>query len=364
MALIGFDSGEATRYPTYAGVAGSWYSVAGQPSPWQIESNNGANGAGVQAGVVYSGTTAFQVLIAGGTCTVGMRRSFAGAPFSESFISLMYQTDANTDKDFFALADAANALSVRLALDRSGRILVYAGTGAGTLKATITTGWSAGTWHSIQIHQNTATNTLELKLDDGNSIDCSGTTMLPWYYLVLGMPFNASGVSANNSYFDCIQVNNALGSVNNSWPGSPAILTALRPNADTASADWTRSGGGGPNGYALINEVSPDLDTTYVASTADGDTSTFGFDALVLPTTNSPIKGICLTAVAKRADAASLIPVISRGGSTPDLSALAKPIGPDYMTPIEWFIEKDPITNAAWTQANINATSFGFKHSV
>jgi hypothetical protein len=32
------------------------------------------------------------------------------------------------------------------------------------------------------------------------------------------------------------------------------------------------------------------------------------------------------------------------------------------MTPIEWFIELDPITSAPWTQANINATKFGFKH--
>jgi hypothetical protein len=77
---------------------------------------------------------------------------------------------------------------------------------------------------------------------------------------------------------------------------------------------------------------------------------------------NTVIVGVCLTAVAKRADAANLIPVVSRGATTVELTALAKPVGADYMTPIEWFLEEDPIISGPWTQTNLNATTFGFKH--
>ena len=112
----------------------------------------------------------------------------------------------------------------------------------------------------------------------------------------------------------------------------------------------------------MIEETNPDLDTTYLVSHAFDDVSTFDLDTLTLPV-GSAISGICLTAVAKRADAAYLIPVVSRGESTPDLSALKLPVGLDYMTPLEWFLELDPITSAPWTLANLNSTHFGFKHS-
>jgi hypothetical protein len=179
------------------------------------------------------------------------------------------------------------------------------------------------------------------------------------YYIVLGW-LNAAGVSA--VYYDCLQVNDTTGSINNSWPGSPKIPTALRPSSDDAGvSDWTRLSGAFD--YAMIDEDSPDLDTTYVYSNADGDESLYGLTDLAEPA-NATIVGICLTAIAKRADAAALIPVVSRGGTTVELSGLQQSVGADYMTPIEWFLETDPITSAAWTQADINATEFGIKHVV
>jgi hypothetical protein len=359
MALIGFDSGEATRYPTLTAIGGdAWLKTSNQPSPWELYGSNASNCfAGIVTSPVYSGSTAFKVECGGGQ-HCGMRRSF-GSAHAETFIAFMFQTNAlYGTHDLFILTDASMNVSMRLQTNSSGNILVYAGPGSGTLKATIAAAWSPNSWHSIQIHQRTSDSTLEIKLDNGTTTDCSGTAMSNWYYLILGSPI--SGGAGDASYYDCLTINDQSGSTNNSWPGSPKIATALRPRADTAVQDWTRNTGS--NNFDMIKEASPDLDTTYLVSHAFDDVSTFDLDTLTLPD-GSAISGICLTAVAERADAASLIPVISRGGSTPDLSALAKPVGADYMTPIEWFIELDPITSAPWTLANLNTTHFGFKHS-
>lgn len=358
MALRGFDSGEATQFPTYGNAPLGWSTAANQPSKWERYSNYSSIGrSGVQSSVRYSGTSAFLVRIDTlNGYRSAMRRTFASAPFSNTFLSLMFLTDSLTSSTILALTNDAEAISARIVMDASFNILVYAGTGAGTLKATIPTGWSSNQWHNIQLHIDTTTNTLEIKLDNGATINCSGTAMNPWYFLVIGNAYEDANVS--NKYYDCIQVNDPSGSVNNSWPGSPLIQTALRPDADTATTDWTRSSGS--NDFDMIKETAPDLDTTYVSSVTFGDASTYGFNDISLPA-NTVIQGVCLTIVAKRADAAKIIPVVSRGGTTIELTAVD--VGVDYMAPIEVFIELDPITSAAWTQANLNATDFGFKHA-
>lgn len=369
MALLGFDSGEATRFPHFAyyNTDSAWIQIANQPSPWQIKTDNETSGsAGVYEHITDVpdppfGSTAFQTLTYNSGSRTAMRRTFTDTPLSESFISFWFASGFGTiDREFFTLTDASGTISVQLRLDSSGNILVFAGA-TPTLVGTIPAGFSGGasTWHLIQLHQKVSTNTLELKVDGSGVIDCSGTSMLPWSFIVLGN-ITTTWSHIYRSCFTAIQINDPTGSTNNSWPGTSKTTTALRPKADTAVQNWSPSSG--PSGFAMIEETNPDLDTTYLVSHAFDDVSTFDLDTLTLPV-GSAISGICLTAVAKRADAAYLIPVVSRGESTPDLSALKLPVGLDYMTPLEWFLELDPITSAPWTLANLNSTHFGFKHS-
>lgn len=356
MALKGFHSGEDTRYPTFAtlGTTNAWHKVANQPSRFELFGNVTSVAAGITTAAQFTGTTAYR-LTTGGTTSraVAMRRHF-GTTFSEAYTSIMFKVSALGALNLFDLRTSADQLVVRIATNATGQILVYAGTGA-TLKATITTGWAANEWHQIRLHTKTSTNTLEIKLDGGATVDCSGTAMLDWYYLVLG---TTTTINQNVEWlFDCLQVNDASGSLNNSWPGAPRIPTGLHPDSDTAITDWTRDSG--TSDYSRVNELAPDLDTSYVQSTSFGDRSTYGFDNMAEPA-NAAIIGVCLTIVAKRADAARIIPLVSRGGTTVELAAVD--VGTDYMSPIEVIIEQDPIAVGAWTQTNLNATEFGIKH--
>lgn len=361
MALRGLDSGEATRFPTYAapGIALlAWAKRANQPSKWELYTNDATTVAGFQTTGAYTGTTVARLRTNSTAArSIAMRRTF-GAALASSYTSIMVNVSQLESYRLLELWSAAGTTSVRIMINALGQILIYAGTGA-TLKATIAAGWAANEWHQIRIHQDTATNTLEVKLDNNALVDCSGTAMLAWQYLVLGTT-TTLGIDLS-WYFDCIQINDTTGSVNNSWPGTPRIPTATRPTADDGAAtDWVRSSGS--NDFDMIKEVQPDLDTTYVHSETFGDKSLYSFGALGEPT-NTVIDAVVLTIVAKRADAAKIIPVVYRGGTTVELTAVD--VGVDYMTPIEVIIETDPIAGGgtAWTQANLDATEFGFKHA-
>lgn len=222
MSLRGLDSGEATRMPAYggAGQTSVWYTEASQPSPWEVISSYNGNSLGVQTSNKYCGTTAFLIHRVGDNI-LAMRRHFSGAPFTESYLGIMVFFDRAITTDFLYLTDSSGTNSIRLKIDSNYNILVYAGAGAGTLKATIASGWGSNAWHSIQLHQATATNTLEIKLDNGSTVNCSGTAMAAWYYIIIGKPeFGANG---HDVYFDCIVVNDPSGTTNNTWPGSQKI---------------------------------------------------------------------------------------------------------------------------------------------
>jgi len=354
MALKGLDSGEATRFPTFAGRTQTWGKVANQPSAWEVYGTNASySSMGVSTSDPYTGTTHFRVACTHVSFLSAMRRSF-GADFSETYLSFMFKFDSLQATPFFYLYTSSMTIVVRLNVDANGNLLVYAGS-VPTLMATIPAGITGGQWYNIKLRVKSGTpGTLQVRFEDGAPVDCSGTNMLDWRYLLLGSPVIGSTFAAN---YDCIQVNDTTGSINNSWPTSPRIPTALRPTSDTALTDWIRNTGN--NDYEAIDETSPDLDTTYLYSQVDEDESAFGLSDLSEPA-NAVIVGVVLTIVAKRADAANLTPLVIRGGSTAELAQVA--VGSDYMTPIEVIMELDPITSAAWTQANLNATVFGFRN--
>ena len=297
-----------------------------------------------------------------------MRRTAADGTWSETYTSFMVNfvtIGANPAHDFFSLTNSSMAISMQLRIDSTGNLTVYAGT-TPTLKQTIVISAATNTWHRITIHLKSGTavtGVLEVSVDEGTPVDCSGTIMASWYYLVLGQITVAPGGSIQSDQcYDCIQVNDTTGVINNSWPTNPKILTATKPNADDASyTQWTRSSGS--NDYDMIKEVSPDLDTTYVSSNASGDVSSYEFTTTTTEPSNVVIIGVCLTAVAKRVDTAFLTPVLVRGATYLEVTAMKKAVGADYMNPIEWFMETDPITGVAWLMTDLNTTEFGFKHT-
>lgn len=362
--LRGFDQGADTRFPSFAGRNTAWTFVANQPTKFQVFGNSSAAGMGVVTTSPYYGDVHFRCgASSGGSALRAAVRRHYDTALSESYISLYVNFSLLVaTRDIFSLRTAADAIVVQLSVSPTGQLLVYAGT-VPTLKATIEAGFTNNTWYHIELHTKTGVGALaelDVKISDGAETDCGGTTMDDWYYAVLGN--YATGVATGVfTDYAALQVNDISGSLNNSWPGASRIPAPIRPSADDATSDdWVPSSGS--DAFAMIDESQPDLDTTYIQSTTDGDDSLYEFTDVDEPD-GTLFLGVKLTTIAKRSDLAYITPYVKRGGSTATLSALKRAIGSDYMNPLEFIIEQDPIASAAWTEANINASEFGFIHS-
>lgn len=118
----------------------------------------------------------------------------------------------------------------------------------------------------------------------------------------------------------------------------------LKPNADTAVAQWSLTTG--INGYALINETQPDDDVNYIFATASGKKSAFAVEALPLNITS--VAAVATMARMRKTDSGAVevkLGVISAG--TEDEQADPNALTTSY----SWYFnvwEEDPHTSSAW----------------
>lgn len=160
------------------------------------------------------------------------------------------------------------------------------------------------------------------------------------------VPVNGSGVL---TYVDDLIILDTTGSVNNDFPG-PVRVNTVFAVADTAEADWTKNTG--TDGYALIDDVAPDGDTTYIQANDVGNISEFAVGDL--PAEVAEIKGVYVPAMARLADAGvGNLRVSMVSGS--DVAA-----GPDtpVTTSYSYYgsaFETDPDGDIAWTKTSFEA---------
>lgn len=137
---------------------------------------------------------------------------------------------------------------------------------------------------------------MQIVLDNSGSIEVrvNGET----WVTATGVDTNNTGINAIGCigsfdigsgpvYLDNFYIYDETGTVNNDWLGERQVYT-LMPDGDSADTDWTPSTGS--DGYAMLDEIPADGDTTYVESTSVGDTSNFTLEDL--PNTSIAVIGI------------------------------------------------------------------------
>jgi hypothetical protein len=144
------------------------------------------------------------------------------------------------------------------------------------------------------------------------------------------------------------------GSRNNDFLGDVKVVT-LRPNADTAQADFTLSAGSVH--YSLLAEApDDDGDASYVESGTVGHKDLYGYQDLT--GTPAAIMAVQITTVARKDDAGSrsLRKVLRSGATT--ANGATRGLGTSYALYDDRF-EVDPATGAAWTKAGVDAQEAG-----
>lgn len=226
------------------------------------------------------------------------------------------------------------------------------------LAVTTNNAFTVNTWYHIelQVYCHTTNGIVDLRIN-GETVasatdvnTATGGPTLNYSELIL----SATGNVLYAPYIDDVYVCDGAGSTNNTFLGECKVVT-LRPTSDAAPNDGTPSTGN--DHYALLDEVKPDYDTSYISLTGNGDKEMFGYENL---SSSSPVKGVCLTTVARTfgAHSTKLKSVLKSGNSSTAFTA--KPVlGGGIYSAVQHISETNPGTSALWTASEIDAGTFG-----
>lgn len=159
----------------------------------------------------------------------------------------------------------------------------------------------------------------------------------------------------NNDRVDDVYVCDTSGTTNNTFLGDVRVSTSI-VNGNGNSSQFTGSDGNSTDNYLLVDDTTPDDDSTYTESETVGhvDLMTVA-DLTVSPT---QIFGVQVNAHAKRTDvtARGLENAVRSGGTKYNGTEQALQTG---YRDIYHIWEQNPATSTAWTESTVNALEIG-----
>ena len=153
---------------------------------------------------------------------------------------------------------------------------------------------------------------------------------------------------------DDLYVCDDSGSTNNDFLGICVVETLLPQTGAGAHQDFTQSSGSDQG--AMVDEATPDDDTTYNTSATVGDQESYNYPSLSL---TGSILGVQTDLYARKTDAGSrtIAPIVRTASTTTPGTAVAPLTTYRYFSQV-W--ETKP-AGGAWTEADINALEVGMK---
>lgn len=330
--------------------ATGWLTTSG--SDPQMPANGGAFGGGAMA---WPGTF-------GGS---GVQKPIPFANATTYFVSFYYKPTSLPPANSYSVMAIYTGGGTRLftiSLTSTGSLLVT--DTANTTYAPQLTGVLTGNvYYHVEVKFRLGTSntdgTMEVRVDGTPVNTITGANF-----------FNAAGGAAlrltspgSTSYsigaaFDDLVVHDNTGDANNDWLGGVRIDT-LRPNADTAQADFSPSAG--PDGYAMIDDPlgASDNNGTYVESHTVGAKSEFELSNLIGGSTG--IMAVQPRVKSSKSDAGTRTyrAYIKDGEAVANGNTITPATGWAWAS--NGLFEVSPETAAAWTDADIAALGLGIE---
>lgn len=220
-----------------------------------------------------------------------------------------------------------------------------------------TTNICDGTYHHIEVKltEHISNGQLEVWIDGVLEITSSSATINGTVNYGAGaLEFYSLG-NTIDIWIDDSLIWDDTGASFTASPIGPRIIETLRPNATGDLSQFSRLSG--DNNFAMVSEVAPDGDATYVHANAAGKADLYQFGNL--SSTPTAIAGVVVSNLVRM-----------EGGATMGLKAKAKSgtavadgqaidvTGPAWRT-VQQVFETDPNTAAPWTGAGVDAAQFG-----
>ena len=259
----------------------------------------------------------------------------------------------NPDSTLANFQDAASAGKCFLHLNSSGQVVFY--DNGGTLVRTGTTQIAANKWTCIEAQIGTgAAATWAIRINGNPEI--SGTNNL-------GTTANGSIKFGGNtnSVIDSIQIRD-IAIDDAGFPGV-SVVTVLNAIANGTDTGWMSGSG---TGFVPVAEITPDGDTSYVASIVNGDV----FTAALLQTTDvnlvGSINAVKACAVVRNAGSTAMSLRIRSGSYTNNLPAVDPGSGgqsANGYSLLAAIFNTDPNTNGPWSANGVNGLQVGMANA-
>lgn len=251
--------------------------------------------------------------------------------------------------------DSSNGVNTSIVLQSDGRIAAISGDVNGTFIAdSNAVPMRAGRYHYVECMVfSGVSGTITVRVDGVEVLATSGNTYVTGNNSVrLGFCGHANKSRSTQVrdevvFYDDIVVFDDTGSDNNTFIGDVRVET-LKPNADTATADWTAISG---SGYENIDDATIDA-TTFLYSGSASDTSEF--DIGNLSVSSGTIPGIMVSNVVYYDDSGTRTfqAAVKSSGSTS--SGSTHTLSGYYQHYYDVF-ENDPNSGVAFTVSDINS---------
>lgn len=215
------------------------------------------------------------------------------------------------------------------------------------------------TWHYVEVKWNCVNsigaNTFQLKVDGElilnipASTDCqnAGTSGVDAIY-INGM--------CSYSYFNDVYICDLTGSEWNDFQGDITI-DVLHPNGNGNTNDFIGSDSDSVDNYLLVDDATPDDDTTYTESSTVTDVDLYAFDNSEAPDTVLAVAVDCFCLMDDAGPkSGKLITYVN--SSTYEGDTFSLTTGYIYETQL-WVLNPDD--SAAWAAADIDGAEFGVK---
>lgn len=268
------------------------------------------------------------------------------------------ETSAHANAGFPTLLSGGSVPMLSVGLDATGYIRVYRGGTNGTQILASATPISLGTWYFIELVitlATGATGSIELFINGVSSASASAIATSASGTTVAQLRLQPR--QGGGTYFDIDDIYVLDGTS----PGPTTRLGDVRvgasiPHADTTSADLAKSTG--TDGYALIDEIGPDGDTSYLSSDTVGHRSLFKYTAPA----DKTIHFARIQAYARKEDAGgNNLKLVFKSSTLEEVSA-SKGLGTGYGY-ASHYVQDDPDDGAALVTATFEAAEIGVEIS-
>jgi len=336
--LIGFEAGDVTECQNTSGTQSINSSTFASGLYGYRSNPTGAANGYCQIGG-YANTGAFNTNLNINTHYGRFKFRYATKPSS-------------TYEYIYRILDSGGNSIAAVSINSSGNLGVYDDTD--TVSATGSTALSANTWYTVDFYTtNSTTSSYTLKINGTNELTgtISSYDASPYAYVRLGK----SNVNGNtvDFFYDDFAVNDT-GFVDY----TAKILIGV---ANGAGNYATLSGGTGTT-YTEVDEVPTDSDTTYVASAAANEASTYAMqDSATAGVTGniSAIKAMIRVKNDAAGNSATIMKVRSASTDSDMASLIASG---SYASRIK-VMDTDPATSASWTTGGLDGLEVGAKNN-